>query len=347
MARIAKSALFARALANAVTRNGAQQTRLMATHGAVVQAARLERVRASAPQQQQVSMMTVAAAAASWAALWTLNAQSDAAAAHCEDASQAPQSGYTVNPIQNVTALLRLYDDIDKNMEVLTNRMLETLQSKVEEERKQNNGELKLSPEQRALSMSIEFETTLERVQDAVFRNNYVTKEHVQEAMERMVRGELPGGGKNGKITVAEADAIETYVRRLARMRWKCTGSREPLIPHGSKPIVKADKPGMPVEIVVSVMEELIPSLTREMEQIVAEVRSRDPALSLQDQQREISAHYLRRSGELTDAICQRFKVDVREFQRALVYFHDDAQFEAALDRLSKEQQAKFAELGL
>lgn len=167
-------------------------------------------------------------------------------AARCEDApasggdGEGEESGYKVNPIQNVTALLRLYDEIDKNMAVLAGRMLEDLERKLEEEKQQDEADgdaatstdrVKLSAEQRALDMSIQFESTLEKVQDAVFRNNYVSKQQVQEALEKLARGELRGTGPAGVVSIAEADAIAEYVRKLGRMRWLCTGSREPLIP--------------------------------------------------------------------------------------------------------------------
>ncbi|GMF66654.1 unnamed protein product [Phytophthora fragariaefolia] len=144
---------------------------------------------------------------------------------------QQAEGGYDVNPIQNVTALLRLYEQIDQNMSVFAARMLEDLEKSVEKEKKDNGGKLKLSPEQRALNMSIAFESTLEKVQDAVFRNNYVTKEHVREAMQQLVTGTLRGGGPDGKISEAEAETIEDFVRKLGRLRWKVTGSRDPLIP--------------------------------------------------------------------------------------------------------------------
>lgn len=143
----------------------------------------------------------------------------------------ATEGCYTVNPIQNVTALLRLYEQIDQNMSVFAARMLEELEKSVEQEKKENGGKLKLSPEQRALKMSIGFESTLEKVQDAVFRNNYVTKKQVQEAMQQLVTGTLRGGGPDGKISVAEAETIDDFVRKLGRLRWKVTGSRDPLIP--------------------------------------------------------------------------------------------------------------------
>jgi len=161
-----------------------------------------------------------------------------------EEEEEEEECGYKVNPIQNVTALLRLYDEIDKNMAVLAGRMLEDLERKLEEEKQQqaesggggnsNSDDVKLSPEQRALDMSIQFESTLEKVQDAVFRNNYVSKPQVQDALERLARGELRGTGPAGVVSIQEAEAIAEYVRKLGRMRWLCTGSREPLIPTAS-----------------------------------------------------------------------------------------------------------------
>uniref|UniRef100_K3W8M8 Uncharacterized protein n=1 Tax=Globisporangium ultimum (strain ATCC 200006 / CBS 805.95 / DAOM BR144) TaxID=431595 RepID=K3W8M8_GLOUD len=267
------------------------------------------------------------------------------APSHCEESTTAVEGGYSVNPIQNVTALLRLYDEIDKNMEVLTNRMLEDLSKRVEQEKKENNGELKLSPEQLALQMSIEFESTLEKVQDAVFRNNYVSKEQVTQAMQQLINGELRGGAKDGKITPAEADAISEYVRRLGRMRWKVTGSRQPLIPTHQKRLVKEEKPKIELPVVIQVMEELIPSLTHEMEAIAKSLEQR--GISETERRAQISKDYIRRSGELTEQICAKYQLDLREFQQALVFYHDDDDFEQALARLSTEQQQKFAELGL
>ncbi|KAF1320921.1 hypothetical protein FI667_g12240, partial [Globisporangium splendens] len=262
------------------------------------------------------------------------------APSHCEESATAVGGGYSVNPIQNVTALLRLYDEIDKNMEVLTNRMLEDLSKRVEKvEKKENNGELKLSPEQLALQMSIEFESTLEKVQDAVFRNNYVTKEQVTQAMHLLINGELRGGGKEGKITPAEADAISEYVRRLGRMRWKVTGSRQPLIPTHQKRLVKEEKPKVELPVVIQVMEELIPSLTLEMEVIAKSLEQR--GISETERRAQISKDYIRRSGELTEQICAKHKLDLREFQQALVFYHDDDDFEQVLARLSTEQQKK------
>lgn len=53
----------------------------------------------------------------------------------CEAPTQQTQApgGYEGNPIQHVAALLRLYEEIDKNMAVLAGRMLDELEKKVEE----------------------------------------------------------------------------------------------------------------------------------------------------------------------------------------------------------------------
>ncbi|CEG39805.1 uncharacterized protein PHALS_10040 [Plasmopara halstedii] len=254
------------------------------------------------------------------------------------------ESGYDVNPIQNVSALLRLYEQIDQNMTVFVARMLENLERSVEDEKKANNGKLKLSPEQRALKMSIEFESTLEKVQDAVFRNNYVTKEQVQEAMQELITGTLRGGGPDGKISVAEAESIDDFVRKLGRLRWKATGSRESLIP-GAKSVWKEEKPNIDVTVVISVMEELIPSLTVEMERIAIDLRKEK--LTDADFRIQLSQQYVKASGKKTKEICDKYNLDLRAFQAALMYYHDDALFETVLSKLSAQQQMRFKELGL
>lgn len=236
------------------------------------------------------------------------------------------------------------------------------------QEKEENNGSIKLAPEQLALHMSIEFETTLEKVQDAVFRNNYVQKAHVTEAMQQLIDGKLPGGGPDGKITPAEAEAISGFVSRLGRMRWKVTGSRQPLIPTHQKAVryqllvlvclllnlfdvvvvdliglltqmVKDEKPSVELAVVLKVMEELIPSLTVEMEAITKKLLK--GGASEAERRAQISQEYIRRSGELTAHICAKYKVDLREFQQALIFYHDDADFEQVLARLSIEQQEK------
>ncbi|KAE9025450.1 hypothetical protein PR003_g4736 [Phytophthora rubi] len=265
--------------------------------------------------------------------------------AQCEQKKEeAAEGGYTVNPIQNVTALLRLYEQIDQNMSVFAARMLEDLEKSVE--KKENGGKLKLSPEQRALNMSIAFESTLEKVQDAVFRNNHVTKEQVQEAMQQLVTGTLRGGGPGGKISEAEAETIDDFVRKLGRLRWKVTGSRDPLIP-GAKSAwsVPEDKPDIEITTVISVMEELIPSLTAEMEKIATALRKQK--LSDAEFRSQLSQQYVKASGKQTEEICNKFKLDLRAFQAALMYYHDNEQFEKALAKLAAQQQKRFKELGL
>ncbi|KAG6592624.1 uncharacterized protein IUM83_12486 [Phytophthora cinnamomi] len=259
---------------------------------------------------------------------------------------QEADGGYSVNPIQNVTALLRLYEQIDQNMSVFAARLLEELEKSVQEEKKANGGRLQLSPEQRALNMSIAFESTLEKVQDAVFRNNYVTKEQVQEAMQQLVTGTLRGGGPDGKISEAEAETIEDFVRKLGRLRWKVTGSRDPLIP-GAKSVwmVPEDKPDIEVTTVISVMEELIPSLTAEMEKLATALRKQK--LSDAEFRSQLSQQYVKASGKQTEEICKKFKLDLRAFQAALMFYHDNDQFEKALAKLAAQQQKRFKELGL
>ncbi|KAG3111810.1 hypothetical protein PI124_g6566 [Phytophthora idaei] len=256
------------------------------------------------------------------------------------------EGGYKVNPIQNVTALLRLYEQIDQNMSVFAARMLEDLERSVEKEKKANGGKLALSPEQRALNMSIAFESTLEKVQDAVFRNNYVTNEQVQEAMQQLVTGTLRGGGPDGKITVAEAETIDDFVRKLGRLRWKVTGSRDPLIP-GAKSawMVPEEKPDIEVTTVIRVMEELIPSLTAEMEKIATALRKQK--LAGAEFRSQLSQQYIKASGKMTEEICKKFKLDLRAFQAALMYYHDNDQFEKTLAKLAEQQQKRFKELGL
>lgn len=73
-------------------------------------------------------MLTAAVAAAAMG--MGLAVTRSSTSAQCEESRV--EGGYTVNPIQNVTALLRLYEEIDKNMEVLTNRMLADLKQRVD-----------------------------------------------------------------------------------------------------------------------------------------------------------------------------------------------------------------------
>ncbi|CAH0476576.1 unnamed protein product [Peronospora belbahrii] len=265
-----------------------------------------------------------------------------------KDQEEIEEGAYNVNPIQYVSTLLRLYEQIDQNMSIFAARMLEDLEKSVEKEKKENGGKLKMSPEQRALKMSIAFESTLEKVQDAVFRNNYVTKKQVHDAMQRLVAGNLRGGGPDGKISVAEAQTIDDFVRKLGRLRWKVTGSRNLLIP-GAKSawVVPEDKPDITVTTVIRVMEELIPLLTEEMEKIVATLRKEK--LTNAEFRNQISQQYIKASGKKTEEICTKFKLDLHAFQSALMYYHDNDLFEKALAKQVEEQQKRhgFNDIGL
>ncbi|KAI9909482.1 hypothetical protein PsorP6_014875 [Peronosclerospora sorghi] len=245
------------------------------------------------------------------------------------------------NPIQHVAALLQLYEQIDQNMTVFAARMLEDLEKRVAKEKKEHGGKLTVSPEQRALQMSLAFESTLEKVQDAVFRNNYVTKEHVQEAMQQLVAGTLRGGSPDGKISVTEAEMIDDYVRKLGRLRWKVTGSRDPLIP-GAKATwkVSEEKPEIDVMTVINIMEELVPLLTEEMEKIAADLRKEK--LSDTEFRNQLSQQYIEASGRMTKAICNEFKLNQHAFQAALVYYHDHELVEKALAKLAEDQQKRY-----
>lgn len=105
--------------------------------------------------------------------------------------------------------------------------------------------------------------------------------------------------------------------------------------------MVPDEKPQMDVDTVVAVMTELIPALTSEMEALVKQLRARKPPLAEAEFHRELSRQYIARSGELTARVCGVRRLDVREFQQALLFYHDDAAFSQALALLSAAQQQK------
>ncbi|CAI5738138.1 unnamed protein product [Peronospora destructor] len=173
--------------------------------------------------------------------------------------------------------------------------MLEDLEKTVEKEKKEND-------------------VDAEKVQDAVFRNNYVTKKQVQDAMQRLVTGTLRGGGPDGKISVAEAETIDDFVRKLDV--------------YGGKWCRKM-KLDIEVTMVLRVMEELIPSLTDEMEKILPQ-------------------QYIKVSGKKNEEICKKYKLDLHAFQAALMYYHDDDLFQKALAKQAEQQaRGKFKDIGL
>lgn len=102
---------------------------------------------------------------------------------------------------------------------------------------------------------------------------------------------------------------------------------------------MKEEKPKIELSIVIEVVEELIPSLTLEMESIAKSLQH--DGISEAARRAQLSKDYIRRSGELTEQICGKYKVDLREFQQALVFYHDDEAFEQVLARLSTQQQQK------
>jgi hypothetical protein len=108
--------------------------------------------------------------------------------------------------------------------------------------------------------------------------------------------------------------------------------------------IKQEEAPKIPLEVVVRLMEELIPSLTKEMETIVHEIQrnnNNSKSTTKEAKHHEISKIYLKRSSELTQAMCQRFNVQVEEFQSALIYYHDEEIFEQTLAYLAKQQEQK------
>nr|CCA24192.1 conserved hypothetical protein [Albugo laibachii Nc14] len=281
--------------------------------------------------------------------------------------------------ILNVAYLLDLYAEIDKKMEKRTAQLLAQLESKLQQEKiREKKGSdksdsfVRMTPEQRALHMSLAFESALEAVQEEVFDEYGFEKEQVQEAIEKMIQGRLPGKGTNGSISSKESEEIDAYIQRLGRMRWRCTGSREPLFPRPGPTYQfskKDDKPDIPLDYVIGIVEKLIPAITRGMEEIVAEEKeslsssssskwnfwskqsggNHDMAHHLKNPEcwERISQAYLRRTNQITASLCEANNVDVAEFQSALIYYHNDPMFEETLARLSAEQMKVYADLGL
>ena len=70
--------------------------------------------------------------------------------------------------------------------------------------------------------------------------------------------------------------------------------------------MVPEAKPDIEVTTVVRVMEELIPSLTDEMEKIVATLRKKD--LTKAEFHSQISQQYIKASEKKTEEICKKFE---------------------------------------
>lgn len=108
--------------------------------------------------------------------------------------------------------------------------------------------------------------------------------------------------------------------------------------------MVPEDKPDIEVSTVISVMEELIPSLTAEMEKIATTLRKQK--LSDAEFRGQLSQQYVKASGKQTEEICKKYKLDLRAFQAALMYYHDNEQFEKALAKLAAQQQKRYEATG-
>lgn len=87
-------------------------------------------------------------------------------------------------------------------------------------------------------------------------------------------------------------------------------------------------------------MEELIPSLTGEMEAIVTELRTKK--LAGADFHHQLSQRYIKASGTMTAEICKKSELDLEAFQAALMYYQDNALFAKALAKLAEQQQKRY-----
>ncbi|OQR98413.1 hypothetical protein ACHHYP_08574 [Achlya hypogyna] len=237
-----------------------------------------------------------------------------------------------------VQEVITLYEQVDTNMRILSRQMMEALAFEIAAE--EEKGTPPMSVDDRALQMSETFETLLAQVQDSVFRNHYVSKEQVAAAMARMERGELP-------INASEAETIHEYIRKLGRMRWECTGSREPIRRRMRDTSPKPLTTPIPRAVLETMMGKLIAALTKEMELIISALRVRQADLKDGAVRQEIATAYLEASKVVTDAIAAEHNVSVEDFQTALAYFHDDAAFQNTMAKLTDAQHERFVALGL
>jgi hypothetical protein len=134
---------------------------------------------------------------------------------------------------------------------------------------------------------------------------------------------------------------------------WECTGSRDPIRHHlhqaKPKPLKSPisrlcfcrEKLNMKLKtnvfvgyVLLDMIRELIPQLTREMERIINDVKKHSQnCVNLQDNQvrQYISKAYLEASQRITEDIAIKYGVSVFEFQDGLLYYHDDAVFKVRL----------------
>ncbi|ETV87674.1 hypothetical protein H257_01164 [Aphanomyces astaci] len=240
----------------------------------------------------------------------------------------------------SVEEVIALYEQVDANMRILAQKLMEALAHDIDLEHEKDEAD-RLSVEQRAIQMSDSFETLLSQVQDSVFRNHYVTKDQVAAAMQRMESGKL-------KLRDEEAETIQEYIRKLGRLRWECTGSRDPI--RGRLSPQRRPKPSaspIPRDVVVQIANALIPSLTRDMELIVATLKHDEADLQAPAVRQRLAKLYLDASQATTERIALKYNVTVEALQDALLYFHDDKKFQDMLTALTEHQHQRFVELGL
>ncbi|CAK4086927.1 unnamed protein product [Aphanomyces euteiches] len=238
----------------------------------------------------------------------------------------------------NVDEVIALYHEVDVNMRIMAQKLMEALAHEIDLEMEKEEID-RLSVEQRAIQMSDTFERVLGQVQDSVFRNNGVTKEQVIAAMQRIESGAM-------QLSQQDADAIQDYIRKLGRLRWECTGSREPISRQGiQRP--KPETTPIPRHVLLNMSKELIPSLTKEMEIIVDKFKMDKADLHDQVIRQRLAKLYLEASQRVTEAIAVKYKVSVEDFQEALLFFHDDAAFQVTITQLTEQQHQRFVDLGL
>ncbi|RHY33984.1 hypothetical protein DYB32_001214 [Aphanomyces invadans] len=234
----------------------------------------------------------------------------------------------------SVEEVIALYEQVDANMRILAQKLMEALAHDIDLEHAKDEAD-RLSVEQRAIQMSDSFETLLSQVQDSVFRNHYVTKEQVAAAMNRIESGEL-------KLREDEAETIRDYIRKLGRLRWECTGSREPIRQRLSpqrrpKP---TDTP-IPRQVVVRIANDLIPTLTSDMESIVLSLQQQNADLQAPAVRQRLAKLYLDASQATTERIAAKYNVTVEALQEAFLYFHDDKTFQETMNSLTEKQHQR------
>lgn len=151
--------------------------------------------------------------------------------------------------------------------------------------------------------MSHKFEALLESVQDSVFRNNQVTKEQVTKAIELLMKGKMAGLGEDGQLSEKHAEALQCYIDRLARMRWECTGSREPLFGRSKRIGDSSQADVLPLSVLLLFLEELFPRINSTMKTALAEVNENE--MSAESRQIELANRYVCLLKFIVKALCK------------------------------------------